>query len=143
MRIAIISDIHGNCVALDAVLADLRHEPIDHVVCLGDAIQGGPQPAQVVARLRELGCQVVMGNADDWLLTGTNSGAEQISEERQVQLDAVRSWQLSQLTAEDLAFIGNFQPTVRISLDNDRSLLGFHGSPRSFDHIILPQTPEI
>ena len=41
MRIAIISDIHGNCVALDAVLADQRARAPDQVVCLGDAIQGG------------------------------------------------------------------------------------------------------
>ena len=40
------------------------------MVCLGDAIQGGPQPAQVVSRLKELACPVVMGNADAWLLTG-------------------------------------------------------------------------
>ena len=69
MRLAVISDIHGNCFALDAVLADLRAdlEPVDATVCLGDAIQGGPQPAETVARLRELGCPVVMGNADAWL----------------------------------------------------------------------------
>jgi predicted phosphodiesterase len=59
MRIAVISDMHGNCVALDAVLADLESHPVDRVVCLGDAVQGGPQPAEVVARLRELGCPVV------------------------------------------------------------------------------------
>jgi predicted phosphodiesterase len=54
MKTAIISDIHGNCVALGAVLRDWKEDTIDQIVCLGDAIQGGPQPAQVVARLREL-----------------------------------------------------------------------------------------
>ena len=142
MRIAIISDIHGNCVALDAVLNDINHTGIDQIVCLGDAVQGGPQPAEVVARLRELGCPVVMGNADDWLLTGIESGAENITEERRVRLDAVREWQLTRLSASDLAFISTFQPTVQIPLDHERTLLCYHGSPQSFDHIILPQTPE-
>jgi predicted phosphodiesterase len=142
MRLAIISDIHGNCVALEAVLADLKHEPVDRFVCLGDAIQGGPQPAGVVARLRELAWPVVMGNADDWLLTGNDSGAEQISDARRKQMNAVRAWQLSQLTPQDLAFIGAFQPTIRLPLDDQRWLLCFHGSPRSFDEIILPQTPD-
>ncbi|MGH2559383.1 MAG: metallophosphoesterase family protein [Thermomicrobiales bacterium] len=41
MQVALISDIHGNCVALDAVLEDLRGQAVDRVVCLGDAIQGG------------------------------------------------------------------------------------------------------
>src|SRR6185437_2044182 len=79
MRIAVISDIHGNCIALDAVLADQRARALDQVVCLGDAIQGGPQPAETVARLRELGCAIVMGNADAWLLTGEATGSEATS----------------------------------------------------------------
>ena len=47
MRIAILSDVHGNCVGLDAALADLPQHPADQIVCLGDMIQGGPQPAAV------------------------------------------------------------------------------------------------
>ena len=41
MKIAIISDIHGNCVALDAVLNDINGMDVDQIVCLGDAVQGG------------------------------------------------------------------------------------------------------
>ena len=59
MQIAILSDMHGNCIALDAARADLQRHPVDQIVCLGDAVQGGPQPAQVVARLREIACPVV------------------------------------------------------------------------------------
>ena len=74
MNVAVISDIHGNQTAFDAVLADIAAQGItrDRIVCLGDAIQGGPQPVEVVATLRDLGCPVVMGNADDWLLTGVS-----------------------------------------------------------------------
>ena len=98
----VISDIHGNCVALDAVLADLSHRNHDRVVCLGDAVQGGPQPAETVQRLRELGCPVVMGNADAWLLTGVDiHGAEHTSQQ---QLD-VREWSLSQLVEADREFM--------------------------------------
>ncbi len=59
-----MSDVHGNCVAFDAVLTDLRQRRTDQVVCLGDMVQGGPQPTEVLARLRELACPVVIGNAD-------------------------------------------------------------------------------
>jgi predicted phosphodiesterase len=142
MRVAVISDIHGNCVALDAVLEDLRRDVVDQVVCLGDAIQGGPQPAEVVARLRELSCPVVMGNADAWLLTGEETGSENIAEERMRKMQAVRAWSLAQLDAADRAFIAQFQPTVTIPLNAGRHLLCFHGSPTSFDDIILPTTPE-
>jgi predicted phosphodiesterase/2-polyprenyl-3-methyl-5-hydroxy-6-metoxy-1,4-benzoquinol methylase len=142
MRVAILSDIHGNRLALDAVLADLEHEQIDQMVCLGDAIQGGPQPVEVVDKLRELACPVVMGNADDWLLTGIETDADRITEERRIQLNAVRDWMLTKLSEDDLAYIRSFQPTIRLALSDTLSLLCYHGSPKSYDDIILPQTPE-
>lgn len=56
MRLAIISDIHGNLFALEYVLEDIRRQGIEQIVCLGDAIQGGAQPAETVQCLRELNC---------------------------------------------------------------------------------------
>jgi putative phosphoesterase len=140
MQIAIFSDIHGNDVAFEAILADLRQHPVDQLVCLGDAIQGGPQPAQVTRRLRELACPVVMGNADAWLLTGEETGNESISPERLLKMNEIRDWSLAQLSTDERDFIASFRPTVEISLSQGRQLLCFHGSPHSFDDIILPQT---
>lgn len=142
MRIAIISDIHGNCIALDAVLKDLQQESTEQLVCLGDAIQGGPQPSQVVARLQELACPVVMGNSDDWLIMGNDNAAEQIPEARRQKMEAVRAWQLSQLPGLDIAFIKTFKPTLELPLEEGRTLLCYHGSPRSYDDVILPTTPD-
>ena len=81
------------------------------------------------------------GNADAWLLTGEDSGREAATPERHRKLDAVRAWSLGQLTPEDRAFIATFQPTVTIQAGG-RRLLCFHGSPGSFDDVILPTTPE-
>lgn len=142
MRVMVFSDMHGNCLALDAVLDDVAGERFDASVCLGDAVQGGPQPGEVVARLRDLGCPVVMGNADDWLLTGVDSGAEQIDPERRRKMDAVRAWSLSRLSPDDVAYVRGFRPTVRIPLDEGVTLICSHGSPRSFDDVILPTTPD-
>ena len=139
MRIAVISDIHGNCFALDGVLEDIRQQGIEQIVCLGDAIQGGAQPAETVQRLRELGCPVVMGNADDWLLTGVETSSNEKVSEQQL---AVRAWSLAQLSEEDVAFIRQFQPTIEIPLDAGKKMLCFHGSPHSYDDILLPDTPE-
>ena len=52
MRIAIISDIHGNLSALDAVLADLRTRPVDVVYCLGDLVGYAAHPNEVTERIR-------------------------------------------------------------------------------------------
>jgi predicted phosphodiesterase len=138
MRIAVFSDIHGNCVALEAVLNDLRRERVERAVCLGDAIQGGPQPAEVVARLRELGCPVVMGNADAWLLSGEETADEGLPAEQLKKLNEIRAWSLARLSPDDHAFIQTFQPAVEISLEAEQTLLCFHGSPASFDDLILP-----
>jgi predicted phosphodiesterase len=138
MRVAVISDIHGNAVGLETALKDIERRGIDRMVCLGDAIQGGPQPVEVVARLREINCPVVMGNADAWLLTGEETGAEAITSERRRKMNGVREWMLTQLSKADIAFIASFQPTIEILLEGNHSLLCFHGSPTSFDDLIFP-----
>jgi predicted phosphodiesterase len=137
-----MSDIHGNRLALDAVLADLEQCRADAVICLGDAVQGGPQPAETVARLCDLACPIVMGNADAWLLSGVETGNEPVDPDRRVRLDAVREWSLAQLSADDRAFIDGFTPTVSVEFGDGRQLLGFHGSPDSFDDMIFPLTTE-
>src|SRR5258706_6378425 len=139
MRLAVISDRHGECFALDQVLQDIRRQGIEQMVCLGDALQGGSQPAGTLARLRELNCPVVMGNADAWLITGQNTSAGEEPSEHQ---RAVRAWSLAHLSQSDVAFVQQFRSTLEIPLEAEKTLLCFHGSPRSFDEIILPQTPD-
>ncbi len=142
MRVAIISDMHGNDYAFERVEADIKLQSVDQIVCLGDAIQGGPQPASVVQRLRRLDCPVVMGNADAWMLSGVETADEGIPPERKKKMEEIRGWSLSQLTEDDREFISAFQATVTIKLDGGPDLLCFHGSPASFDDVILPAAPE-
>lgn len=142
MRIAVLSDVHGNCFALEAVLQELKKTGFEHIVCNGDMIQGGPQPHETVQLLREMKCSIVMGNSDAWLMTGVETDAHLIAEERRKKLDIVRAWSLSKLNEDDLAFIKSFQSTITIDLGQGRNLLAFHGSPTSFDQFLLPSTPE-
>jgi putative phosphoesterase len=142
MRIAVISDMHGNDFAFAAAESDLKKQNVDQIVCLGDAVQGGPQPAEVVQRLRRLNCPVVMGNADAWLISGEETADEGFSTERLRKMAEIRLWSLSQLTEDDVEFISKFQPTITIKLEDGPDLLCFHGSPASFDDIILPAASE-
>lgn len=64
MRIAIISDIHGNLTALQAVLADIKLQKVDDIICLGDIVTLGPQPKEVLNALKELNCVIIKGNHD-------------------------------------------------------------------------------
>ena len=67
MRIAIVSDIHGNRTALEAVLADLKHTLPDLIFHGGDLAQGGSSPVEIVDRIRDLGWPGVLGNTDEML----------------------------------------------------------------------------
>jgi predicted phosphodiesterase len=67
MRIAIITDIHGNLPALRAVLGAIEAEGVDRTVCLGDIVGYGAFPAECVRMIRETGMPTVMGNHDHYL----------------------------------------------------------------------------
>src|SRR6185312_8946824 len=67
MRIAIVSDIHGNLTALDAVLADLRRQKPDVIYHGGDLPYGGSDPAEVIDCIVQEGWQGVLGNTDEML----------------------------------------------------------------------------
>jgi predicted phosphodiesterase len=132
VRLALVSDQHGNDVAFAAVVEDLDRIGVDEVVCLGDAVQGGSQPAETLERLHALGCATVLGNADAFLLDPTAS--REPSTERQLE---VREWTLSRLGAR-LDEIRAFEPVVHRELDGVR-LFFCHGSPASYDDVLLPE----
>src|SRR5947209_16410677 len=67
MRIAIVSDIHGNRTAFEAVIADLRQTSPDLILHGGDLADAGASPAEIVDRVRDLGWQGVAGNTDEML----------------------------------------------------------------------------
>jgi|SRR5579884_274103 len=140
MRLALLSDIHGECFLLDQVLQDIQRQGIEQIVCLGDALQGGSQPAETLARLRELNCPVVMGNADAWLITGEETSAGESISEKQRE---IRAWSLAQLSQSERAFVlQHFRPTIEMALEANKQLLCFHGSPASFNDLIFPTTPD-
>jgi putative phosphoesterase len=129
MRIAFISDIHANLVALEAVLRDIDDKKPDEIIFLGDAATLGPQPHEVMVELRRLGCRSVLGNHDGFLL------------DRLTAPELVSGWYADQLIDEDLDFLRTFQPTIELELDWTNRILCYHGSPASNTDQILPTTP--
>jgi putative phosphoesterase len=64
VRIAVISDIHANLPALEAVLADIERQAVAQVFCAGDLVGQGPHPNQVVSRIRKAGIPSILGNQE-------------------------------------------------------------------------------
>lgn len=166
MRLALISDIHGNLTALEATLADLAQAQADRVICLGDVALDGPQPHQTVACLRALGYPTIMGNTDDKLIQraarlakkadkaqASTSATELDADpdpgvpEPPAELDdhqrekAVKNWTARQLTADDLTYLGSFTPTLEVALGAEETLLCCHGSPLSYHDRVQATTP--
>ncbi|MCI0478000.1 MAG: metallophosphoesterase, partial [Anaerolineales bacterium] len=139
MRIAIISDIHANFVALQTVLADIERARADQIVCLGDVVCNGPQPRQVLRRLREIGCQMVMGNADEILFQPPNFDPADARERKIVE---IISWSLGQLSADENEIVRGFPLTLEIALESGKTMLCFHGSPQANTHLILATTSD-
>ncbi len=78
MRVAVFSDVHGNAVALQAVLRDIEAQRPDRVVCAGDLAFGGPEPEAAVVRIKALGIPCIRGNTDEWLTPGSSARGEPI-----------------------------------------------------------------
>jgi predicted phosphodiesterase len=140
MRVALLSDMHGNAVAFRAALADIERQNVDLIVSLGDVAQGGPQPTECVELLSELQCPRVFGNSDAFLVT-LDLGAEPVEDEQERQrLLRVGQWSREQLRDEGVEFLRSFRPTLDVDVGG-RTVLCCHATPNSNEEIILPSTP--
>ncbi|HEY8179220.1 MAG TPA: metallophosphoesterase family protein [Candidatus Limnocylindria bacterium] len=117
MRLAVLSDIHANLAALEAVRDDMPE--VDEVWVLGDIVGYGPQPNEVIAALQEMGARSVMGNHD-----GAAIGQVDVS---WFNPDAARAieWTGEVIDDNARAYLGTL-PEVR----RDGELTAVHGSPR-------------
>jgi predicted phosphodiesterase len=126
MRIAAISDIHGNAAALRAVLADIRARGCDRLVQLGDALSGPLWPCETAEILRGLDAVHVRGNHDLALV-----------DPRAQRPGRADLWTLERLDAPTLDWIRGWPRTHAIGAD----LLCFHGAPWEEDFYLLDEAP--
>jgi len=130
MRIAILSDIHGNRTAFEAVLADLQQTSPDLILHGGDLADAGASPVEIVDRIRDLGWKGVVGNTDEMLFRPESL------EEFASQSSAPPSlWTaIRQMAAATRAMLGEervawLRGLARIQIQDPMALV--HGSPES------------
>lgn len=138
-KVAVLADIHGNLPALECVLADLAHFPVDQVIVAGDVINWGPFSAQVVARVLAEGWAVIRGNHEYYLLDyGTpRAPADWTNPDHFSTLP----WLRRQIGEKHLAQIAAWPDTISVRLPDAPPLRVVHGSPRSPWEPIYPWTP--
>ncbi len=108
MRLAILSDIHGNLEAFEAVCADIKRQRLDGVICLGDMIGYGPDPEDVIRGVRNLLCRTVLGNHEASLLSGKARNWMNF----QARENSISTEQL--LSGESLAYCRTLPPFLHI-----------------------------
>jgi len=122
MKIAVISDIHSNLDALEAVVGELP--TVDIILCLGDIVGYGPQPNEVVEKVRQLRPAVVLsGNHDFAVSTGDTEGFSS-------HAALAAKWTRRQLRQENLLYLSGLSPSSHLVLDGVRTNL-YHASPRN------------
>lgn len=135
MKIAFISDIHGNAVALEAVLQDIHHRGIDKIYVLGDLCYRGPEPKRSLELVRSLKTEVIKGNADEWVVRGVREG--EVPEKALALMNTERDWTVSQLESSDIAYLENLSTQLKLELAGT-AIHGFHATPDSLFDIVHP-----
>ena len=131
MRFAIISDIHGNLAALEAVARDLESADIDNVYAAGDLALFGPHPRECVDLLRQNGWASVRGNTDR-MIADLEELAAAGSLDPVTGVGWIVAWTRDQLGRELVESLGALPPSITIESRAGAGRLSiFHGTPRS------------
>lgn len=137
MRLALISDIHGNALALQSVLDAIEKTGVDQVVCLGDIATLGPRPAAALEQLQALECPCILGNHDEFMFVPE---LVHTYTKHQAVIDAI-AWCRDQLSQDAVEFMQRCPRTLELPLEDGTRLLLFHGTPNSNTTDLLPNTP--
>lgn len=134
MKLLLISDIHGNIEALDAILDNVRH---DQAICMGDLVDYGPDPLAVIDWVRDNAVPTVRGNHDNAVALHVDCGCgykyKHLSE-------ATREYTWQKITGKDEDFLLSLPLTIDLDVGGIK-IKAIHGSPKSFFDYLYPDTP--
>ncbi|MEO8612250.1 MAG: metallophosphoesterase family protein [Chloroflexota bacterium] len=158
MRLAVLSDIHGNLIALDAVLADIQASgEVDVTWCLGDIAAFGPRPAECIRRLKALAeadegkkFKVIGGNTDRYFVTGERPRQEPAKDAESFKkmvaewetFDAGIHWGLEHLSFEDYEYLSKILGhELSKEVKDYGAVIGYHAIPGDDEARLTPETP--
>jgi putative phosphoesterase len=140
--LALFSDVHGNRLALEAVLDDLRAREVARVYCLGDLVGYGADPNGVIGLLRSRGIESILGNYDEGVGWETGDcGCFYPDAEARRTGDASYAFTVATVTAENKAYLRSLPRELHLSLAGKKVHL-VHGSPRRINEYLLRDRDE-
>ena len=142
MKIAVISDIHGNMEALNAVMEDIQAKGCDKIFALGDYAMAGPEPSKAVnwfmTKEQDENFVMIQGNTDAFIGNYSEKLYEEVKEKAPVMAEALKS-DVEILDSPQKEFLKNLPAQLEVEEDGVKFLL-CHGSPRKNSEDILPDT---
>lgn len=147
MKIAVISDIHGNMQALEAVLKDIKAEKCDKIFCLGDLAMAGPEPVETIELIKKLydeghsnrTFELIQGNTDAMIGDFNQEIVDRVRASFPIMSEALEND--VKIIPEPLKeFLNNLPKQAELEIDGLKVLL-VHGSPRKNDENIMPDLP--
>lgn len=143
-RIAILSCIHGNMAALEAVWDDLGNQNIDQLYCLGDLVGYGPYPNEVVEFVNQNNIPTVLGCWDEGIgMEQEDCVCKFITEEDAEYGHAAFKWTRSNISEENRKFLSEFYFGQRVTNTAAGTLLLVHGSPRNTGEYLMESTHDL
>jgi len=140
MKVAVLSDLHGNVQALEAVMSDVVAQNCEHVFCLGDLALAGPQPKEVVEYVMgQDSWTTIQGNTDKMIAQYGPDVAAFLDEQYPVMANAIAD-DVAILSDTHRAFLNDLPPMLQFEVEGCSVLL-VHGSPRANNEDILPGMP--
>ncbi|WP_082235151.1 metallophosphoesterase family protein [Halobacillus massiliensis] len=135
MRLAFISDIHGNASALEAVLQDLKNRKIDKLFILGDLAFRGLEPERSIQIIRELEAEVIKGNADEWVVRGVQQG--EVPDDSLDLMNEEKEWTTNKMKSESVYYLDQLPTEIDEDFDGVH-IHAFHALPDNLFEVVQP-----
>ena len=143
MRIAVISDIHGNLPALKAVLNDFETRAIDQVICLGDLVDFAPWSNEVIQLIRSNRIMTIMGNHDERIAFDLPViPLSKHSEKETLARNKAINHSKSVVTRDNKAYLASLQKSILLQFENYK-LYFTHASPENIDEYLYENDDEL
>ena len=131
MKLAVISDIHGNLYALMKALEDIEDQKVDTIICLGDLVGYGPHPNEVVAMIKRRNIICLKGNYDASVVDGSYT---------YIRENTINSfslpWVVDELRAANRFYLNSLPTSITLEFEG-RKILFVHGSPNKINEYML------